>query len=115
MIKHLLVYGCEDKYSHEPIKCMYQKTALTPERRQEILDHYRLLLKGGGITVLHIVELEVDSDAGSLNVVFNEFGKVEPRKRIVINPDAVKAKPSVIIFNATTGASNAVVEWAADL
>lgn len=96
-MKHLLVYGCDNKYDTTPIKLLFQRFPISDDRIAITLESYKDALSQGILTVLHYVVQEVDSTTGSINIVTNEIGTHAPMVRKVINPEALaktKAKPS---------------------
>jgi len=89
MIYHLNVYGCDNKYDHTPLKLLYQRTNYTGcDSFLPMIGDYRSALKNRDLTVLHITITKVDCEAGTIEVVMNELGTVQPRTRTIINPAA---------------------------
>lgn len=95
-MKHLLIYGCDNKYDTTPIKLLFQRFPISDDRITITLQSYKEALSQGILTVLHYVIQEVDSATGSINIITNEMGTHPPMVRKVINPEAlakIKAKP----------------------
>lgn len=91
----LNIYGCDNPYETSPIRNLYQRFGSDPGAWNGMITDYRTALKERSITVLHVVIQKIDTDNGTIEIVTNEVGRVEPRKRTVINPAAeaiVKAK-----------------------
>jgi len=89
MIYHLNVYGCDNKYDHTPLKLLYQRTNYSgADAFLGMIGDYRSALKNRDLTVLHIIVTKVDCEAGTVEILVNELGTVQPRTRTIINPAA---------------------------
>lgn len=95
MIFQLNIYGCDNAYETTPIRALYQRSGTSPDAFNGMIQDYRNALKERAITILHIVVQKMDTENGTIEILQNEVGRVEPRKRTVINPAAeaiIKAK-----------------------
>lgn len=115
-MKQLLIYVSTDPYSHDLklYKQMNEPAGHSLESMQAHIDAVKLDFNRKNLSALHLLMLDIKVEAGTVELVLNEFGKNPLKTRLEINPKAVEMmkSPSVtsakfpgpeIIFNPQPG------------
>ena len=87
----LLIYACEDQFSHLPLKKAYDKAAMDLSSVMEKVSIYRAHFQAKGFSAMHLIVLDIQT-SGAVSVVLNEYGENPVKTRTVINPEALEIK-----------------------